>query len=99
MTMPSELTAELTKMRRNPALFAIDKAVRCKFCGKGQTGLALLHAESLNAGTWCPEHGWLYFDSVKIPPTERLTASEVEDRKLASERSKAVARRKEQVSK
>jgi len=88
--LPAELAAELTKMRRNPALFKIQQAIQCKFCGKPKTGLALINAKfpERQAGSWCPIHGWLFFDSVAFPPTERLTASEIEDRELERRRKR-----------
>lgn len=94
--LPPALEVELTKMRRNPAMFHAGGKIQCRFCGKPNTAYALLDATSGNeAGSRCPLHGWLYFDSVKFPPTERLTAGEIEDRRLSERRREAAQRRKE----
>jgi len=85
----SGVIQELIKMRRNPALFSAGGLIQCKFCGKPKTALALLHASFQDSvGSWCADHGWLYFDSVKLPPTERLRASEIEDRRLEQRRKR-----------
>ncbi len=91
----AELTAELVKMRRNPANFTIGKVSKCKFCSDKQSGHHVLNRKSENVGLWCRIHGWLYFDSVANPPTERLTAFEVEDRRLDERRKAEWARRKQ----
>jgi hypothetical protein len=66
--IPGILDFELNLMRRKAAEFRVLKMVKCKFgCGKG-SAYTLGHPASRNAGTWCPIHGWLFFDSVKIQP-------------------------------
>jgi hypothetical protein len=91
--IPDALQRELTTMRRNPDGFKVTRMVKCGLgCGKGQA-YSLTHADSETAGSWCPRHGWLFFDSVALPPTERLTPSEIEDRRLAQQRQEAVKRR------
>lgn len=96
VSMPSELRAELDRMRRNPEQFHVSAAITCSLCGgKEKRALQLLGEKSeFVAGAWCPTHGWLYFDSVIYPPTERLTATEVEDNRLAEQRQKDWQRRK-----
>lgn len=85
---PEALTAELTKMRRNPHNFTILDRFQCKFCGTAKTAYGLLNAKCESCGSWCPVHGWLYFDTVDNPPTERLTGSELEDRRLSAQRKR-----------
>ena len=94
--IPDALQAELIKMRRNPQQFHVKGRSSCRFCGgKNQRAYQLLNQQSeFVAGSWCAEHGWLHFDSVAYPPTERLTASEIEDRKLSDRRKADFARRK-----
>lgn len=67
VTMPERLSADLVIMRRDPAEFTVRSEAKCKFCYK-RNSFDLLHPSSPAAGTWCPEHGWLHFDSVKIRP-------------------------------
>lgn len=95
-TLPSELGAELRKIRRNPADFSVSARVKCKFCSKPKTAYHLINAKFGDrvVGSWCPTHGWLFFDSVELPPTERLTAAEIEDSRLAAQRQREFARRK-----
>lgn len=94
MAIPDALRRELATMRRNPEGYSVAKMVKCSLgCGKGKA-YSLTHADSANAGTWCPSHGWLFFDSVALPPTERLTKAEIEDRRLAEQRQKDWQRRK-----
>jgi hypothetical protein len=84
--IPRTLRRELTTMRRDPDGFSVVRMVKCgPGCGKGKA-YSLTHAESENAGSWCPNHGWLFFDSVALPPTERLRASEVEERRQGEQR-------------
>lgn len=93
-SIPIALSAELTAMRRNPDGYSVVRMVKCGLgCGKGKA-YSLTHADSENAGTWCPTHGWLFFDSVALPPTERLTPAEIEDNRLAAQRQREFARRK-----
>lgn len=90
------LEAELIKMRRNPANFKIGTQVKCKFCSKPKSAYHLLNAKSdEEVGTWCPTHGWLTFNSVQYPPTERLKPSEIEDVRLRQRRQQEFAKRKE----
>lgn len=65
--MSEALNAELTRMRRNPAEFTVFSGANCKLCYK-KTAFDLSHPKNPTAGSWCPTHGWLFFDSVKIPP-------------------------------
>lgn len=85
--MSSDLTAALVKMRRNPLEFTVLRTdAKCKFCYK-KTAVDIGHPlNPQNAGCWCPEHGWLVFDSVAIPPTERLKPHEVQEREEAEKR-------------
>ena len=86
--IPDALQRELTTMRRNPEGYSVVKRVNCKLgCGKAMA-YSLTHPESKEAGTWCAVHGWLFFDSVTLVPTERLTAGEIEDRKLEQKRKR-----------
>ena len=92
--IPDALRRELATMRRNPDGYSVVRMVKCSLgCGKGKA-YSLTHADSENAGTWCPIHGWLFFDSVVLPPTERLTLAEIEDNHLAEQRRREAARRK-----
>ena len=97
MPILGDLGAELIKMRRNPEQFEVSGMVHCRFCGgKGKGAFQLIRAKSDKAaGTWCKTHGWLSFDSVAFPPTERLTASEIEDRRLEQRRKAEFQKRKE----
>ena len=94
--LPDALVAELVKMRRNPADFTVSGLSKCKFCSKSKIAYTLLNAKSgpIPVGAWCATHGWLFFESVRCPSTERLTAWEVEDSRLAEQRRAAWARRK-----
>ena len=95
-SLPDALRRELTTMRRKPEGYSVVKMVKCNLgCGKLKA-YSLTHADSENAGTWCPVHGWLFFDSVALPPAERLTTSEIEDRKLEQRRKAEFAQRKAQ---
>lgn len=85
--MPTALTAELTRMRRDPAAFSVFSLSKCRFCTDKETQYDLAHV-SQPAGAWCATHGWTSFDSASLPPTERLTPSETEDRRLARERKR-----------
>jgi hypothetical protein len=90
ITMPDSLFAELSKMRRNPEHFTVISLSNCRFCGGGTNRAYQLSgskSESV-AGSWCVEHGWLHFDSVGYPPTERLSDSEIEDRRLEQQRKR-----------
>lgn len=88
--LPGELGAELRKMRRNPAEYSVFSLHKCRFCTKLKTAHHLINAKFGNriVGSWCSEHGWLFFDSVALPPTERLTPAELEDRRLTERRKK-----------
>jgi hypothetical protein len=86
--IPDALHAELARMRRAPDGFSVVRMVKCSMgCGKAKA-YSLTHADSVNAGTWCAVHGWLYFDSVALPPTERLTTSEITERQLEQKRKR-----------
>jgi len=92
--IPDNLRAQLDKMRRNPDEFTVLREAKCKLCYK-KTALDLGHPlNPANAGTWCPVHGWLLFDSVSIPPTERLKPSEIREREEAEKRKIAWQKRK-----
>ena len=95
MVTITALNSELTRMRRRPEDFTILREdAKCKLCYK-KTAVDLGHPNNpANAGTWCPVHGWLMFDSVGIPPTERLKPYEIEANKEAEKRKAAFARRK-----
>src|SRR6266511_6437588 len=83
-TTPQELISELKAMRRNPASFHFKRRSTCPFgCDSkgGKSAYQIGHADCEEAGTWCPTHGWLSFSSSACPPTERLSASEVADRR------------------
>lgn len=97
ITMSAGLTAELTKMRRNVKDYHVFGMGTCSFCGgKQKPAYQVKSGQSeFVVGSWCPEHGWLHFDSAAYPPTERLTASEVEDRKTDERRKAEFARRKQ----
>lgn len=81
--MPESLRAQLTRMRRSPEDFVVLRKSRCRFCGvKNKNGVALGHPKNpTNAGTFCvSDHGWLHFDSVKIPPVSRPQIANREQR-------------------
>lgn len=62
------LAAELSRMRRDPREYRVSERLWCHLgCGKG-AAYALTHEKRTRAGTWCPVHGWLHFDSVGLPP-------------------------------
>ena len=88
--MPQELASELALMRRNAGDFVVGRRVKCSLGSdrKGEKSAYEVVAEGEPAGTWCPEHGWLWFDSARYPPTERLKPSELRDRQLALARKK-----------
>lgn len=88
--MPEVLTLELTRMRRKPQDFTVYYGAKCKLCYK-RVAFDVKHANG--TGSWCPEHGWLQFDSVAIPPTERLKPYEIEERKEAERRKVAWQKR------
>lgn len=94
--LPNELEAELRKMRRNPADFSVLSMNKCKFCSKPKSAHHLINAKFGDqiVGSWCPVHGWLFFNSVELPPTERLSVVEIEDNRLAEQRRREFARRK-----
>ena len=65
-TLPASLTRELQMMKRDPSEFSVVRKVACQFgCGKA-AALALTHLSVSSVGSWCPQHGWLYFDSRKL---------------------------------
>lgn len=65
--MPPELVNELRKMRRDPAEFQVLGVVHCRFCSEKKS-IEIAHANSPSCGAWCPTHGFIYFDSVRVPP-------------------------------
>lgn len=68
VAMPEELGAQLVLMRRNPAEFTVRSQSKCRFCYK-RCAFDLFHPPTPTlAGTWCPDHGWLYFDSNRFRP-------------------------------
>lgn len=68
IALPDNLVLELRKMRRDPSQFTVVSMTTCKMgCGKG-SAFSLAHPDSQSAGTWCALHGWIFFDSVKVPP-------------------------------
>jgi hypothetical protein len=95
--IPKALSDEIAKMRRNASNYHVSGMGSCTFCGTKEKHACQVKtaASEFVVGAWCPTHGWLHFDSVAYPPTERLTASEVEDRKLDERRKAEFARRKQ----
>jgi hypothetical protein len=66
--LPERLIHELKRMRRKPNDFIVKGHVKCGLgCGK-KAAYSLTHPESTKAGTWCLVHGWIFFDSVGLPP-------------------------------
>ena len=66
IAIPGPLADELRFMRRKPEDFSVTKRTKCKFgCGP-DAAYTLWHPQSEGAGTWCPIHGWLFFDSIKL---------------------------------
>lgn len=92
--MPQELASELALMRRNAADFTTGRRVKCSLGSdrKGEKSACEVIVEGEPAGTWCPDHGWLWFDSARYPPTERLKPSEVRDRQLSAARKRGPRR-------
>lgn len=67
--LPPALRRELSVMRREPAEFAVVARGICRFCtGSAKTAYWLSHPLNKDAGSWCPEHGFLSFDSNTIRP-------------------------------
>lgn len=96
--VPQELIRQIETMRRNPTGFWLRGRASCALgCDrKGQkSSYQLGHANAVEAGTWCPVHGWLSFPSDLLPPTERLTPTEIEDNRLAEQRRGDYERRKQ----
>jgi hypothetical protein len=59
-SIPGRLTNELCHMRRDPSAFTLYGRVKCPFgCGKG-AAYNLTHPQSIEAGTWCAVHGWIF---------------------------------------
>src|SRR6266545_4492423 len=70
--VPAELSDELRRMRQNATAFTLNGRVKCRLgCGKG-AAYNLRHPQATKAGTWCALHGWIFFDSVKLLPTEGM---------------------------
>ncbi len=66
--LPDELIQQLIIMRRDPAEFTFLGMSRCKLCYK-KNAVDIGHPLTpAGAGTWCPEHGWLSFNSSAIRP-------------------------------
>lgn len=93
--MPSGLVAELALMRRNPAEFSLVGKTACYLAcdkTKGARSAFTISCAGGLAGAWCSVHGWLWFDSTALPPTEQLTRAEIADNRaaLARKRGKRV---------
>lgn len=88
--IPDGPQAELVKMRRNPEHFHVSGMASCQFCGgKLKAAYQVRNQQSeFVVGSWCSTHGWLHFDSVGYPPTERLKPSEIEDARLTQQRKR-----------
>lgn len=67
VSMGDLLRTDILTMRRNPDEFTVTDGAKCKFCYK-RVAFDLAHELNPTAGSWCPIHGWLHFDSVKIRP-------------------------------
>jgi len=96
-SVPPELVSQIETMRRNPTDFYFRRRSSCSLgCDrKGErTAYQIGHKDVEEAGTWCPTHGWLSFESALILPTERLSPSEIEDRKIEQRRKAEFAQRK-----
>jgi hypothetical protein len=81
-------------MRRNPDDFFFKRRVMCSLgCDRkgGRSAYQIGHANCDDAGSWCATQGWLSFESVKLPPIERLSKSEIADRQQAAKRKSAAA--------
>lgn len=93
--LPDTLNRELIRMRRNPAEFTVLRTdAKCKLC-YAKTAVDIGHPlNTENAGCWCDFHGWLFFDSAAIPPSERLSKAEVQERTEAKQRQIAAQKRK-----
>lgn len=95
--VPQELASQLRIMRRNPDDFWVVKRVSCMLGSdrKGErSAYQLGHRNLEDAGTWCPKHGWIRFNSVELPPSESLLEWEIKDRQQLEQRRKAFAKRK-----
>lgn len=94
--LPDDLVVELVKMRQNPVNFTVSGMSKCKFCSKTKVAYTLLNAKisASPIGSWCAVHGWLFFESVQCPPTERLTTSEIEEICSSEQRKREAAQRK-----
>lgn len=96
--VPQQVISQIQTMRRNPADFRLRGRASCSLgCDrKGErSAYQLSHPGTVEAGTWCPKHGWLSFPSDALPPTERLTASEIEENRLSGQRRAKAAKRQE----
>ena len=97
--VPQELVSQLRIMRRNPDDFWVVKRIGCMLGSdrKGaRSAYQIAHPSLDDAGTWCPEHGWIRFNSVKLPPTKNLTDWEIKDWQQSEQRRKAFAKRRAQ---
>lgn len=74
--MPEELRSEIQRMRRDPSELFVLRRGHCKWCNK-KNAIDLGHARNpSNVGSWCEAgHGWLHFDSVKVPPAYAVGAT------------------------
>ena len=66
--IPAAMVDQIVTMRRNPSEFIFLGMSRCKLCYK-KCAFDIGHPLAASAGTWCPDHGWLYFASNTIRPT------------------------------
>lgn len=67
--IPDALAQELVVMRRDPSEFVFLRVSKCRLCRDKTGAIDIGHPlNPANAGSWCPVHGWLAFDSVKIRP-------------------------------
>lgn len=67
-SLPDRMIQSIIVMRRNPEEFTFLRMSRCKFCYKTVAYDIGHPLNPTNAGSWCPTHGWLAFDSPKIRP-------------------------------
>lgn len=78
-------------MRRDPRAFKVAGTAKCKVSGiPCKKADLIVLSEGVYVGRWCPDHGWNDFNSVRFPPTERLTPSELADRNRPKKQRKGV---------
>jgi hypothetical protein len=88
---PQELVSELCRMRRNPDEFYFKRRVMCSLgCDhKGEkSAYQIGHANCDDAGSWCATHGWLSFESARLPPNQGQIITKRPDVKKSSAKSK-----------